>query len=85
MDPIESLSQRVQQAAREITDLKKERQLLTVELESLRRQGRSYQNLLRENEKMRRDQEQLRARLLRLQKKIDKHLLVETTLAGGNR
>lgn len=85
MDAIESFSKKVQQAARELIDLKKERALFMSELESLRRQVRGNQNLLRENEKLRRDQEQLRTRLIRLQRKIDKHLLVETALSAGTK
>ena len=84
MDIIESLSKKVHQAARELTDLKKERHQLLSELEALRRQARGHQHLMRENQKMRQEQDQLRTRLIRLQKKIDKHLLVETTLAAGS-
>ena len=54
---------------------------MVAELEMLRNQNSDYQNISRENEKMKREQDQLRTRLLKLQKKIDKLLLVETTLA----
>lgn len=85
MEIIDELSQKVHQAAKELVDLKKERQQIYSELELLRNQQADYQSMARENEKMKRDQDQLRTRLQRLQKKIDKHLLVETTLStqGG--
>ena len=82
MEIIDELTRRVNQAARELSDLKKDRQQLLSEVETLRVQVRDLQSSARENERMKRDQDQLRARLLRLQKKIDKHLLVETTLAA---
>lgn len=82
MEIIDELSNRVLQAARELSELKKERRQLLSEVELLRTQVRDLQGSAHENERMKRDQEQLRSRLLRLQKKIDKHLLVETTLAA---
>lgn len=82
MEIIDDLTQKVEQAAHTIIELKKERRHASSELDLLRNQLRDYQNLARENERYRREHEQLRSRLLRLQKKIDKHLLVETTLAS---
>lgn len=83
MDAIDSLSNKVQWAARELLELKKERQQFISELEILRGQSRNFQAVLRENERIRREQDMMRARLIRLQKKIDKHLLIETTLAAS--
>lgn len=82
MEIIDELTSRVQQAVREISDLRKERQLLASEVELLRSQVRDLQTKSRENERLKQDHEFLRARLLKLQRKIEKHLLVETTLAA---
>src|SRR5690242_2443375 len=82
MEIIDELSQKVELAARQIIDLKKDRHQLQSEVDLLRKQLRDYQSTLTENEKFKRDQETLRSKLLRLQKKIEKHLLVEMTLAS---
>jgi hypothetical protein len=89
MELLDTLAEKVQKASRQLIELKKERQQMTSELEILRQQLRNHQSVIRENDRMRREHDQLRNRLLRLQKKIEKHLLVETTLAasaseGGN-
>ena len=87
MEIIDDLTRNIIQAAQEISSLKNERRQLMNDLESLRHQVRRHDAIVRENEKLRKDQDQLRTRLVRLQKKIDKHLLIETTLAhhsGGD-
>ncbi|MCG3203833.1 MAG: hypothetical protein KCHDKBKB_00509 [Elusimicrobia bacterium] len=82
MEFIDELTLKVNQAAEQIIQLKMERHKHVSELELLRNQLKNFDSLLRENEKMKRDQDLLRTRLSRLQKKIEKHLLVETTLAA---
>ncbi len=82
MEIIDELTARVSQVVRELADVKKDRQLLLSEVETLRSQVRELQSASREIERMKQDKEQIRSRLVRLSKKIDKHLLVETTLAS---
>ncbi len=81
MEIIDQLSKRIQDAAQEIINLKKERRDLQSELEYLYREQHRYQNALRDNERLNREQSRLRVRLERLNKVLEKHLGSEPALA----
>lgn len=83
MENLDRLAKKVEEAANEIISLKKDRKQLTTEVELLRREVQSRQALVRENEKFKRDRELLKTRLTRLQKKIEKQILVEATVQAA--
>lgn len=72
MELLDNLSRRVQQAAQEIVELKKERSQLLSELELLRGQLAKHREVLRENEAFHRDRDRLKNRLERLDRKLGK-------------
>ena len=87
MELIDRLERKVRDAASEVTALRRARRELQLEVEQLREALRGHQTAVRENEKFRRDHDRLRARLTRLNGKLEKLLLLEPTPTtnGGNR
>jgi cell shape-determining protein MreC len=80
MELKEKFSKRVHQAAQELTSLKIEKKQLTSEIELLRQQVKEYQHILRENENLKKDQERLRFRLVKMKKKLEQLFSMETPI-----
>jgi hypothetical protein len=76
MEVIDRLLKKVQLASDELIDIKRDNRHMSSELEALRNQLRDHQLLIKENDRYRRDMDKLRGRLTRLQKKIEKALMV---------
>jgi len=74
MDIVDSLSKKVFEAARRIKALQDERARLLNEIAHLKLQVQRQHETARENDALKRNQETVRTRLQRLQKKIDKQL-----------
>ena len=89
MDVLDQLAKKVQLAANDLISLKKEKQQLVSELELLRHELRHHQSILRENEKLRRHQYLLRAKLEKIHHKLGKYTGTNAQLTyvleGGNR
>lgn len=87
MDPLDQLTNRVQQAAREIIALKNEKQELLQKIEALRDELKEHQSLRRTYENMQRGQDRLRAKLERINERISKFLIEDIGALvpnGGN-
>lgn len=76
MDIVESLSKKVHEAAQRIRTLEEERRRFMAEIEHLKLQVKRHHELTRENDNLKKSQDTVRNRLLRLQKKIDKQLIM---------
>jgi FtsZ-binding cell division protein ZapB len=74
MEIVDSLSKKVFEAARRIKSLQDERARLINEIDHLKLQLQRQHELARENDVLKRNQDSVRTRLQRLQKKIDKQL-----------
>lgn len=88
MEILEHLTKKVQDASRELLTLKNERKQLLSELELLRQQSSQFQPLIRDNERLKKDQDRLRTRLLKMQKKVERLLALElpiTSPFGGTK
>lgn len=74
MEIIDSLSKKVFEAARRIKALQDERSKLLNEIDHLKLQLQRHHEMARENDTLKRNQEAVRSRLQRIQKKLDKQL-----------
>ncbi len=81
MEIVDSLSKKVFEAARRIKSLQEERAQLLNEIAHLKLQVQRHHELTRENDTMKRNQDSVRSRLERLQKKIDKQLVLGMEVA----
>jgi hypothetical protein len=81
MDALDLLTKRVQQAAVELTSLKKEKRQLLGEVDRLRAEQERLLKSVRENETARRQQEKIRTRLEKISRKIDRHLMSDSSAA----
>lgn len=79
MDILDQLTKKVHLAADELVSIKKERLQLLSEIEILRANNLKAQGLLRENDTLKKDHERLRAKFLKMQKKIDQILALHST------
>jgi FtsZ-binding cell division protein ZapB len=80
MEIVDSLSKKVFEAARRIKALQDERARLLNEIDHLKLQAQRQQELARENDSLKRNQEAVRSRLQRLQKKLDKQLVLDMNI-----
>ena len=76
MEIIDSLSKKVFESARRIKSLQDERARLLNEIAHLKLQVQRAHELARENDTLKKNQDAVRGRLQRLQKKIDKQLVL---------
>ena len=76
MEIVDSLSKKVFEAARRIKALQEERARLLNDVAHLKLQVQRHHELARENDTLKRNQDSVRSRLQRLQKKIDKQLIL---------
>jgi FtsZ-binding cell division protein ZapB len=76
MEIIESLTRKVHEAARRIKMLQDERARLLSEIDHLKLQVKRQHELARENDNLKKNQEAVRTRLIRIQKKLDKQLVL---------
>jgi hypothetical protein len=81
MEIIDSLSKKVNEAARRIKALEEERSKLLNEVEHLKLQVKRHHELGRENDVLKKNQDAVRGRLLKLQKKLDKQLVLGMEVA----
>ncbi len=76
MEVVERLIKKVQRAADDLVELKKQNRVLQSEVDLLQRQLKDHQNLLRDNERHRRTFEKLKGRLTKLQKKVERAMFI---------
>ena len=76
MEIVESLSQKVRQAASRIKTLENENARMAEEVDHLKLQLKHYHELNRENDAMKKNQDAVRGRLVKLQKKLEKQLVL---------
>jgi hypothetical protein len=88
MDMLDQLTKKVQQAAHEIINLKKEKTQLLSELELLRQEVQHYQHTIRENELALKTYGRVRSKLEKISKKLEKSMTNEQSvglvLEGSN-
>ncbi len=88
MEILDQLTKKVREASHELLSLKNERRQLLSEIELLRNQSQQVQSILRENDRIKKDHDRLRARLLKMQKKVERLLALELPVMspfGGNK
>ncbi len=85
MDIIDQLTKKVQTAAHELVALKKEKQQFLSEIELLRHELQQFAQAGREIEAYKRNQERIRIKLEKINKKIEKQMMSgqSLTFAGG--
>ena len=76
MEVVERLIEKVQRAADDLIELKKNNRVLQSEVDLLQRKLKDHQDLIRDNERHRRTFEKLKTRLTKLQKKVERAMII---------
>lgn len=83
MTNLDQLADKIRRAARDLVALKQENRKLNSEVEMLRTESVRYHALKKESERTRKEQDLLKGKLERLNKKLEKMLSVELTLTDA--